>query len=262
MVQIGVCAGLTPLAALDRWPFDFVEVSGRDVLMPEAPEREFAPNQEALRRLPVPVSAANVLLPPDLKLVATPDRPVDGSRIERYIRTAIERAHGVGIEIIVFGSGAARARPATCRPQDAAHQIAAHLARWSDWARGSGVLFALEPLRYEETNTINTVGEGAALLRTIPDSGATLLADIFHMVCNGEAPDDLVAAVPLLSHVHVSEGQDRAPPGTYGDDFRAYFSVLRPAGYAGRISLECGWTDLGREAGPAVEAVREQWTTA
>lgn len=262
MVQIGVCASVAALAALDDWPFDFAEVSVRDALVPESAEEAFAAHLHALARLPVPTVAANVLLPPDLTLVETPHRGIDYGRLERYIRTAIDRAQRAGIEIIVFGSGAARACPDGCRREEATRQIADHLARWSEWSKGSGVRFALEPLRYGETNTINTLAEGAALIQTIADSGATLLADIYHMTCNREPPESLLVAAPLLSHVHASEVQDRAPPGRHGDDFRPFFSVLRQAGYDRRISLECTWHDLQAESGPAVATVRDQWAAA
>src|SRR5438045_2166312 len=109
------------------------------------------------------------------------------------------------IRVIVFGSGAARACPPDWDRADAERQIGEHLARWSVWARACGVTLALEPLRYEETNTLNTVVEGGALVRGIAASGATLLADLYHMARNGEPPDSILPWASLLSHTHVAE---------------------------------------------------------
>jgi sugar phosphate isomerase/epimerase len=147
-------------------------VNIRDALVPEDGHQVFARKRRCLQTLPVPVEAANTLLPPDLPLISTPDRPVDTVRLERYVRTAIDRAAGLGIRVIVFGSGAARTCSSDFDRTQAALQVVQHLARWSEWARGSGIRFALEPLRHEESNVINTVAEADAALERIAGSGS------------------------------------------------------------------------------------------
>jgi sugar phosphate isomerase/epimerase len=114
-------------------------------------------------------------------------------------------------------------------------------------------------LRYEETNTLNTVAEAGALIARINKPCARLLADIYHMACNNESPEELLLWASLLSHVHVAEKQERAAPGRYGEDFRPYFSALHQAGYDRRISIECSWQNLAAEVSPAIETLRRQW---
>lgn len=261
-MRFGICASYLAVAALDSITFDYFEESVQRFLAPERPQEEFEEQLRAARALPIPVEAANVLLPSDLKLVATPTQRVDHARIERYIKTALARAEQAGIRVIVFGSGVARAAPPDGDRADAARQIGEHLARWGAWAREHGVTFALEPLRYEETNVLNTVAEGAALIERVGSPGARLLADTYHMACNGESPDDLASIAPLLAHVHVAERQDRAAPGTHGEDLRPYFAALRRGGYDARISIECDWRDFAAQAGPAIATLRAQWQSA
>lgn len=261
-MRFGVCASYREAATLDTLPFDYLEENVQRFLLPERPDDEFAAQLAQAQALAMPIEAANSLLPADLTLVATPARPVDMARLERYMKTALQRAQRAGIRVVVFGSGGARRCPDGVDHSDAERQIAAHLARWSGWAREYGVRIALEPLRYEETNVLNTVAESGALVEGIAESGATLLADTYHMACNGEPPDSIVAYAGLLSHVHAAERQERAAPGRFGEDFRPYFAALRRAGYDSRISIECRWQDFPSEVGPAIATLREQWATA
>ena len=259
MMRFGVCTSYDNASAWRDAPVDYIEESVQRFLRPERPQEEFAAHLARAAALPLPIEAANNLLPPDLSLVATPTRQVDHARLEAYMRTALERAAQAGIRVLVFGSGGARACPAGVTRADAERQIGAHLATWSIWARDYDVQIALEPLRYEETNTLNTVAEGGALVTSIAASGATLLADVYHMACNGEAPASLEPYGPLLAHVHVAERRDRAAPGRYGEDFRPYFAALRRAHYDRRISVECNWQDFAAEVGPAMATLRAQW---
>jgi sugar phosphate isomerase/epimerase len=124
------------------------------------------------------------------------------------------------------------------------------------------VQFVLEPLRYEETNILNTVAESGALVAQLAASGARLLIDTYHMACNGEAPETMELYLSLLAHVHVAEHQNRAAPGKHGEDFRPYFSVLRQGRYDQRISIECNWNDFPYQVNQAIAVLREQWQTA
>ena len=214
------------------------------------------------RSLALPIEACNSMLPADLLLIATPQQSVDTVRLERYIKTMLQRAEQVGIRVIVFGSGQARACPPGYDHNDAVQQLGMYLATWSEWGREHGVSIALEPLRYEETNILNTVTEGGALVTKHILSGATLLIDTYHMACNGEKPTDILPWTALISHVHVAEKQDRAAPGHYGEDLQPYFSALHEGNYDSRISIECNWQDFANEVGPAIETVKKQWADA
>ncbi|MBA2391231.1 MAG: TIM barrel protein [Ktedonobacteraceae bacterium] len=258
-MRFGICAPFQEIAALSTFPFDYLEENVQRFLAPEKPQEHFEEMWKAARTLPIQIEAANSLLPSDLFLVATPERQVDTARLERYIKTALRRADQAGIRILVFGSGGARACPAGYDVSAAVQQIGEHLATWSTWAHDYGVRIVLEPLRYEETNTLNTVAEGGALVSQHITSGARLLADVYHMLCNAEAPETLFPWTALLSHVHIAEQQGRTAPGRHGEDFRPYFSALKQGGYDQRISIECNWHDLPDEVDLALRVLREQW---
>jgi sugar phosphate isomerase/epimerase len=258
-MRFGICAPYPDIADLRAYPFDYLEENVQRFLMPERPQKEFERAWQEARQLPVAIEAANSLLPANLHIVATETQKVDTQRLEHYIRTALQRAEQAGMHILVFGSGSARACPADYNKEEAEQQIGEHLAQWSEWASEYGVEMVLEPLRYEDTNTLNTVTEAGKLVASIEQSGARLLADAYHMAYNNEDPDDIVPWASLLTHVHVAEKQERAAPGRYGEDFRPLFSVLHEVGYDQRVSIECNWQNLAGEVGPAIAVLKEQW---
>jgi sugar phosphate isomerase/epimerase len=261
-MKFGICASFRDILSLNPISFDYLEESVQRFLVPEQPQEHFEALLTEARKLLIPIETANVLLPSNLPLVATPTRQIDTERLERYIKTVLRRAEQTGIRVIVFGSGGARACPSGYDHYDAMQQIGHHLATWSEWARDYGVQFVLEPLRYEETNILNTVAESGALVTQLASSGARLLIDTYHMACNGEAPETMAPYLSLIAHVHVAERQDRAAPGKHGENLRPYFSVLHQGGYDQRISIECNWNNFPSQVNQAVAVLREQWQTA
>ncbi len=260
-MKFGVCASHYEVAALQERPFDYLEENVQRFLVPEQSQERFEEIVRKTRSLALPIEACNSMLPADIPLIATPQQSVDTIRLERYVKTMLQRAEQVGVHVIVFGSGQARACPPGYDHNEAVHQLGTYLATWSEWGREHGVSVALEPLRYEETNILNTVTEGGALVTEHVHSGATLLIDTYHMACNAEKPTDILPWTSLISHVHVAEKQDRAAPGRYDEDIRPYFSALHQGGYDQRISIECRWQDFVNEVGPAIETVKRQWTS-
>lgn len=261
-MRFGICAPFQDVAKLPRISFDYLEEHVQRFLIPEQPRAQFAALLAEARALPVPIEAANSFFPPHLPLIATPTRPIDAARIERYVKTALQRAQESGIRILVFGSGGARACPEGYAREEAVRQLADHLATWCEWARPYGVEIALEPLSYTETNMLNTVAESGALVSSIAQTGARLLADIYHMENNREDAETILPWAALLAHVHVAEREGRSAPGQHGDDFRQVFSVLRRGNYDQRISIECHWHDLATEAEQGIAVLREQWAAS
>jgi sugar phosphate isomerase/epimerase len=68
----------------------------------------------------------------------------------------------------------------------------------------------VEPSNPGECNFINSVREGADIVRAIDAPAIRLLADLFHMARAEETPADLAAVCDLLAHVHIAERESRA----------------------------------------------------
>jgi sugar phosphate isomerase/epimerase len=259
-MQIGFCTDPATLATLPERPdCDFIEGHVVNFLTPEAPDAEFAPRAAALRNCGFPMPAANVLLPAALKC-SGPD--IDYARLDQYAHTVFRRAKEIGMTLIVFGSAGARMVPEGFPIAKGFEQYVDILRQFGPLAEENGVTLVVEPLNRGECNLINTIAEGAEAVRRANISGVKLLVDIFHMLRNGESPDDILKVGPLIRHAHVAENKDRAAPGTNGDDFRPYLRALRRVGYNDRLALEPIWTDLPRQLSGALAELRKQLSDA
>lgn len=259
-MQLGFCTDPATFAALPFRPeCDFIEGHVVNFLVPEAPDAAFAPHAAALRACGRPMPAANVLLPATLKC-SGPD--LDLARLDRYAATVFRRCREIGLHLIVFGSAGARMVPEGFPVARAFEQYVDHLKRFAPLAQAAGVTLVVEPLNRGECNLINTVREGAEAVRRADHPAVRLLVDLFHMLRNGESPDDLLAVGPLIRHAHLAENRDRAAPGTHGDDFRPFLRALRRTGYHERLALEPVWTDLPGQLAASLREVRRQLADA
>ncbi len=257
-MKIGFCTDPATVASLPTRPdCDFIEGHVVNFLTPEASDADFAPRAAALRDCGYPMPAANVLLPATLKCSGP---TIDYARLDRYAQTVFRRAKEVGMTLIVFGSAGARMVPAGFPLATGFEQYVDLLRQFGPLAEENGVTLVVEPLNRGECNLVNTILEGAEAVRRANTPGVKLLVDIFHMLRNGESPEDILKVGPLIRHAHIAENQDRAALGTHGEDFRPFLRALHRTGYNDRLALEPIWTDLPRQIGPALKELRQQLT--
>jgi len=254
-LPIGVCTAVANAPLLREAGCAYLEAGVRRLLVPDRPREEFAVLRDEALACGLPVRACNSFLPSSLKSTGPAAVP---EQILPFAATAFERAAEVGVETIVFGSGGSRAIPEGFDRTVAREQFIELLTRMGPLAATHGVTVALEPLQSSECNFINTVREGAAIVRAVDHPQIRLLADFFHMMREGEGPDALVETADLLAHLHIAEKARRTPPGTAGDDFVPWFAALAEVGYSGLLSIECGWDDLAAQLPRAVTTLREQ----
>lgn len=253
--RLGICTSIANAAAVKEAGGDYLEESVQAFLVPGQPDGDFRQNAEALTASSLPVLACNSFLPGSLKSVGPQARP---DEIVAYAKTAFRRARQMGIKVIVFGSSGSRSIPEGFDRADARRQFVDLLRRLGPVAQANRLVLVIEPLNRGECNFINSVAEGAAIVRDADHPGVRLLADIYHMLRESEGPEALVEAGPLLRHVHIAEKDRRTPPGVAGDDFRPYLRALRQARYSGAISIECRWDDLAAELPAALKTLREE----
>lgn len=259
-MQIGFCTDPATLASLPNRPAcDFIEGHIVNFLTPEAPDADFAPRAAALKGCGYPMPAANVLLPPALK-VTGPE--IDYARLDRYAATTFRRARETGMKFIVFGSAGARMIPEGFSATKAFEQYVDILRQFGPLAQEEGILLLVEPLNRGECNLINTILEGAEAVHRANHPSVQLLVDIFHMLRNGESADDILKVAPMIRHTHVAENKDRAAPGVNGEDFRPFLRALRKTGFNDKLTIEAVWTDLPRQLDPALHELRRQLTDA
>ncbi len=255
-MQLGICSHPDDLSAYDQIDFDFIEGHVQSLLVPEQPESGFVPHAAAVARSRRPMRTASCFLPADLKVCGP---QVDLPRLLRYAETAFARAAAIHVPLLVFGSGGARQVPPDWSVAEGFEQLVDALNLMAPLAGNHGVTLALEPLCREECNLVNTVLEGAVAVARVNHPNVRLHVDFFHMLRNGESPDDIVKAGAYIVHAHVAENRNRAQPGVHGEDFSPFLQALSRIHYAGDLVVECVWTQPPIEAsGPAIAALRSQ----
>ncbi len=256
-LAIGCCAGAPDLALIDRTPgLDFIELPVAQTLMGSTEDFEHLVAQ--LQRSTLIARAANVFLPATLKVVGPEARP---DQLSAYASSALERACRLGISLLVFGSGASRFVPTGFSHEHALEQFEDAVRIVGEQASARGVTLAVEPLHSAETNLLNSVGEAAAFLRQRSLDGVRLVADLWHMECEGEELAALDDLGDVIAHAHVAAAERRAP-GQATDRIEEFLMRLRHAGFGGVCSIECRWLDLPAELPAAVARVRHAATAA
>ena len=95
-----------------------------------------------------------------------------------------------------------------------------------------------EPINRYETNLINRLDDGVALLKGLGTSNVKLLADLYHMnIEEVNLPAAIRAAGSFIGHVHFADSNRRAA-GMGHTDFAPIVEALREVNYAGYLSAE------------------------
>lgn len=254
-LTIGACRGPQDAALFAKGGAEFLEISCAGELVPLAPETEWRERRARLKDCALPLRAANSFLPGSLRATGP---AADHDAILAYARTAFARAAEIGLRVITFGSAAARQVPAGFAQADAELQFTALLARLAGPAAEHGVTVGVEPLQSSESNFLNRLAEARRLVAAVNQPSIRLTADVFHMRRAGEEPAAIREAGALVAHVHLAELRARTAPAVDGDDFKPWLAALQQAGFAGLVSLECGWDDPARQLPAAIAALREQ----
>ncbi len=255
MIRIGACTDPSNAAMLAECGFAYIEVNfQRFALMSE---EEYASQLSVLRAAPIKAEAANGMVPGSLK-VTGPD--ADEKKLREYAKKGFARAAEMGVQTVVFGSGAARAVPEGFPYDEALRQIASWLRIASDEAEPYGITTVIEPLRPKECNILNLVSESLVLASLVDRKNICVLADSFHMEQSGEPLCHLAQAGSMLRHVHISHSLGASgriwPAAEDFDEMRAFFQALHKAGYDGRVSIEAGCDDLPGKAAAAFRVLR------
>ena len=108
----------------------------------------------------------------------------------------------------------------------------------ADYGAPKGVKIALETVTIMQTNFINTLAEGAAMVDRVDRPNFRLMMDIFHLNLEEK---DLCEAIrrysPYNIHVHLADN-NRRYPGQCGLDFERILRTFKECGYDGNYCTE------------------------
>ena len=251
---IGYCVGLKGLETAKAAGFDYVELGTTELTALADADFEAAVAQ--VKAVGIPTPNANLFLPASLKLTgpeaATPEQQM------AYVTKAFTRLERLGVKILCFGSGGARRVPDGFSKDEAFAQLVAFGKRIAPEAKAHGITVVIEPLRRQETNIINTAGEGFALVKAIAHPNFELLVDFYHLASEQEDPAIVIKAKDHLRHLHVANPTGRVFPQKWEEfDYSPFFANLKAIGYDKRISMEGNTTDLAAQGPVTIALLRK-----
>ncbi len=251
-IQVGYCTPLANLEAAKAAGFDYVELSTSEIAA--LSDSDFDRALERIRQVGVPAPASNLFLPAALKVTGP---AIDRDQQMAYVKKAFARLQQIGITTVVFGSGGARLVPEGFPKDQAFQQLVEFGRRIAPEARARGITVAVEPLRPQETNIINSAAEGLDLVNAIGDPNFQLMVDFYHLASVKEDPAIILRARDHIRHLHMANPEGRIFPRASTEyDYQPFFAALRSIGYAGRISVEASTKDLPGDAPPAIALLR------
>jgi sugar phosphate isomerase/epimerase len=244
-MKIGVCASPEKATGFLEAGFEFVELHVQQHLKTMEDNEAFANALSAIKASVLPCCVANCFVPGSLKITG---ENVDFGALERYVTTALTRAHVAGIDTIVFGSGGARQIPDGFDRGKAWRQLVDFGKMVGPIAQQNKLTIVVEPLNQKECNVLTSVGESGHYVEDVNHPAVRLLVDAYHMGVDNDNYDEIVNYGHLLCHVHIATVPSRRPPGLELCDFSSFFTALKQAQYTGRVSVEARWDDIAREA--------------
>ncbi len=153
-----------------------------------------------------------------------------------FVRSIIDVAGPLGAATII-GSMQGR-HDEHVKRETALDYLRDALAVLGEHAQQYNVSLFYEPLNRYETNQVNTVADGVALLESLPTNNVRLLCDLFHMnIEEVSTPAALLAGNRHVGHVHFVDS-NRRPAGAGQMQFAPIIAALRTIQYDGYLSAE------------------------
>ncbi len=233
--------------------FDYIELSLAQIAA--LSEADYKSLGERVQKSGIKSEACNNLFPPSFRLTGP---EVDLDKIMAYAIPAMERAAHLGGRIIVFGSGPAKRVPDVFSKNLAWFQLVELLREISVPAKEFGLTVAIEPLRRQECNIINTAAEGLLLVRSVCTEQVKLLVDFYHLSAEGESCQILKDARDEICHIHIAKPEGRRFPSQVDAAiFQEFFETLNEISYQHRISIEAYSKDFRNEAANSLSFLQD-----
>ncbi|MBQ3865545.1 MAG: sugar phosphate isomerase/epimerase [Clostridia bacterium] len=237
-MKLGLCGMTEKIEGAAENGFSFLEIS-----MTKSRELDRAGLTDLRKKAEdagLTIDSAVQFFPPAVRLYGA----LEEQAALEYAKKNFEIAELLGCPFCVIGSGKARAVPEGMPKEEAEEKFAAVLGKLGDISEGFGIALAVEPLRYRETDLVNTLADGIRVKRMADRKNVGCMVDLFHFHENGEDLSEMDALLPgELRHVHLARpNPDRCAPRMEDVPVIAgWADKLRAIGYSGTVSIEGKW---------------------
>ncbi|PYY02794.1 MAG: hypothetical protein DMG63_00125, partial [Acidobacteria bacterium] len=233
-IKIGVCT--RDCASAAKYGFDYIEPAAAEIAVMS--DDEFRDYSEEVLASPIRCRAFNSLIRrPDLRVVGN---EVSISVLRDYLEPCLARCRRLGASVAVWGSAGSRNVPEGFSRHRAHEQIVQFLRMAGDVARHHDLVVAIEPLRRQESNILNTGGEALEMVRAAKHANVRMIIDYYHLREENEDPKVLETGQREIVHLHFANPHGRVWPHDLNEDdhYIDFFRYLKKIGYSGGISVE------------------------
>lgn len=255
-MKFGICVGtdIEKMKYMKAVGYDYSEGHCQEIA------RKDKAYLDEMKKTGLPVVAANCFI--GMRIVGE-EKNYD--EIDAYLAKLFENAAYLGIKYLVFGSSAARRIPDGMSLEEGRAEIIDFLKNHVlPFAEKYNIIIAIEPLRPEECNAINTVADGVEIAKAVDSPFVKVLADVAHMYVQNESMESLLDYKGWVVHAHTSNpdpdpslGRKRIYP-VEGDEFSqaSFINALKEIGVE-YCSIEAEIQDFESDAKNAYEVLKE-----
>lgn len=233
-VLLGVCGSAENFSKAEQLGFDYYEPGAAAIsTMSDA---EFAAFRDRVRASRIRCRSVNSLI----RALHVDGPQADLEAVSAYLEPTLERCRELGASVAVWGSNTSRNVPDGFSREEAWRQIKIFLNRAGDIARTKQITIAIEPLRKQESNIINTGAEAMRLVNEVNHPHVKMIIDYYHMRIEKEDPEIVRTAREHIVHMHFANPEGRHWPHDPSEDpmYARFFEIVKQVGYRGGISIE------------------------
>lgn len=255
-MKIGVCCGtdIEKIKYIKSLGYDYAESHCQEIA------RADKEKLDEIKSIGLPILAANCFI--SLRVVG---EEKDEKAIKEYLEALFSKANYLGLKCLVFGSSAARKIPDCMSLEQGRAEIVDFLRNCVvPVAQKYNLPVAIEPLRPEECNAINTVDDGVEIAEKVGSPLIKVLADVAHMFVQNEDLNKLAYYKKYMLHAHTSNpdpvpelGKKRIYPAVNDKFSQAeFFTQLKAAGVE-TCSIEADVINFEADAKNAYEVLKD-----
>lgn len=255
-MKFGVCVGtdIEKMKLIKEIGYDYAEGHCQEIARKD---KEYL---DAMKATGLPMVAANCFI--GLRIVG---KEKNEAEVKAYLEKLFKNASYLGLEYLVFGSSGARRIPDGMSLEEGRAQIVDFLKNdVAPLAEKCNITVAIEPLRPEECNAINTVADGVEVAKAVNSPYVKVLADVAHMYVQNESMESLLEYKGWVVHAHTSNPDPDGMPDckriypAAGDKFSqaSFVESLKAIGVE-HCSIEANVIDFESDARSAYEVLKE-----
>ena len=255
-MKIGCCTGIENYQELCELGYDFIELTGIQVMKMSETELEDA--KKLITRNNIPCNGFNSYCGAGLSMAG----PLfDLQAAGNYAAEICRRGKILGIRVIGLGAPLARQIPKDFDRLLAARQIKEFVRITAEEGAKHNIVFLFEALNSHVCDLVTNTREALEIVQELNMPNLRIVLDFHHITRSNEDVSDIAYVMPYVKHLHIDHTQegDRLHLKEEGRPFyKRCIAAARACGYDATLSIEPNKAEgpFREEAGESLRILR------